>query len=63
MSEHSIKCSSYDGLLLYETRERLIGMTRYGHLHMTVTPAASLCKVETATRLLNFFSSPLPECL
>ena len=33
MSEYPIKCSC-DGLLLYDTR-LLIGMTRYGHLHMT----------------------------
>ena len=39
MSEYPIKCSC-DGLLLYDTK-LLIGMTRYGHLHMTnmYTPA------------------------
>ena len=53
MSEYPVKCSC-DGLLLYDTR-LLIGMTRYGHLHMT-NIYSSLCKFETATTLLKFVS-------
>ena len=58
MSEHSINCSCDD--LCCMTQDSLfIGMTRYGHLHVT-SIYFSLCKVETATRLLKFFSSSLP---
>ena len=53
MSEYPIKCSC-DGLLLYDTI-LFTEMTRYGHLHMT-NIYYSLCKFETATTLLKFFS-------
>ena len=59
MSEYPIKCSC-DGLLLYDKR-LLIGMTRYGHLHMT-NIYSSLWKFETATTLLKFLSWSMPEC-
>ena len=62
MSEHSIKCSS-DGICSTRQDSAYWNDQVWPFTCELYTPAASLCKVETATRLLKFFSSSLSECL
>ena len=64
MSEHPIKCFC-DGFLLYDTRLcwlEWLDMAIYIWWISQTNIYSSLCKVETATRHLKFFSWSFPEC-